>query len=889
VLVVRGEAGIGKTALLEHARDTALSSGSRVQRAVGAESETQFAFAGLHQLCAPLLDRAGALPEPQRAALGVALGLRDGPAPDRFLVGLAALNLLAEVAEEDPLLCLVDDAQWLDEASAQILAFVARRVAAERMALVFALRDPGESDVRPFAGLPELRLDGLGETDARTLLAAVVPTPLDGEVRNRIVAEARGNPLALLELPRGAQPARLAGGFELPDALGVPRRIEEVYRRRSDRLPAQTQSLLLVAAAEPTGEVPLLWRAAARLGIDRTAAAPAEAAGLVEIGTLVRFRHPLVRSAVYRAATPPDRRRAHGALAAATDPRLEPDRRAWHRAQAVSGADEEVAAELERSAERARARGGSAAAGAFLQRAAELTPDPARRAGRALAAAQVKHQAGAPEAALELLTVAAAGPLDARQRARLQLLRARVDFQLTRGGTVAGMLLEAARALTPLDAALARETYLHALDAALVIGGSDRGHGVPEVAAAARATPPPPGPPGAVDLLLDGLVATYTQGYASGVPTLRRALEDMRDQGTAGPGRYGDDSWLWLASRIAVALYDDELALVLLDRHVRLAREAGALAALPAALEARSIIMLLTGGFAHAAELADESAALSRATGARPHRNAQLVLSAWCGREAETLRRHASTVDRADGPGDSAEVTMAHYGSAVLHNALGRYPGAERAAAQASAASRFTISNLALPELVEAAVRAGHAERAAASSQELGARAGATGTEWALGLAARSHALTSTGTVAEQHYREAIERLGNCRIATHLARTHLVYGEWLRREGRRQDARDQLRTAHEMLSQMGAAAFAARAARELRATGEHARSRTPRPTDALTAQELHIARLVATGATSREVGAQLFLSPRTIEAHLRNIFRKLGITSRRQLRELQFP
>jgi DNA-binding CsgD family transcriptional regulator len=888
VLVVRGEAGIGKSALLEQAGDTAAASGFRVQHVVGVEAETHFPFSGLHQLCGELGDRAGALPEPQQAALGVAFGLRSGPPPDRFLVGLATLNLLAEAAEEGPLLCLVDDAQWLDEASAQVLAFVARRVAAERVALVFALRDPTEGDVRSLAGLTDLLLHGLADTDARDLLAARVHAPLDDEVRDRIIAEARGNPLALLELPGGAEPARLAGGFETPDVVSVPRRIEDFYGRRSGSLPAETQLLLLVAAAEPTGDPALLWRGAEHLGIARDTA-PAEAAGLLELGTRVRFRHPLVRSAVYRAATPPDRRRAHGALAVATDPRLEPDRRAWHCAQAVSGTDEEVAAELERSADRARARGGSAAAGAFLQRAAELTPEPARRAGRALEAAHVKHQAGAPEAALELLTVAAAGPLDARQRARLQLLRARVDFQLTRGGTVAGMLLEAARALTPLDAALARETYLHALDAALVIGGSDRGHGVPEVAAAARATPPPPGPPGAVDLLLDGLVATYTQGYASGVPTLRRALEDMRDQGTAGPGRYGDDSWLWLASRIAVALYDDELALVLLDRHVRLAREAGALAALPAALEARSIIMLLTGGFAHAAELADESAALSRATGARPHRNAQLVLSAWCGREAETLRRHASTVDRADGPGDSAEVTMAHYGSAVLHNALGRYPGAERAAAQASAASRFTISNLALPELVEAAVRAGHAERAAASSQELGARAGATGTEWALGLAARSHALTSTGTVAEQHYREAIERLGNCRIATHLARTHLVYGEWLRREGRRQDARDQLRTAHEMLSQMGAAAFAARAARELRATGEHARSRTPRPTDALTAQELHIARLVATGATSREVGAQLFLSPRTIEAHLRNIFRKLGITSRRQLRELQFP
>ncbi|CCH87411.1 Transcriptional regulator, LuxR family [Modestobacter italicus] len=888
-LVVRGEAGIGKTALLEHVRRTALSSDFRVRRSVGVESETQFAFSGLHQLCAPLLDHLDALPAPQQAALGVAFGLRGGPAPDRFLVGLAALNVLAEVAEEAPLLCLVDDGQWLDQASAQVLAFVARRVAAERVALVFALRDPTGSDVDPFAGLPELRLDGLTEADARTLLAAEVPTPLDDDVCDRIVAEARGNPLALLELPRGAQPSQLAGGFELPDVLSVPRRIEDVYQRRSGSLPVETQLLLLVAAAEPTGDPALLWRAADHLGVDRETAAPAEAAGLVEIGTRVRFRHPLVRSAVYRAATPPDRRRAHGALAAATDPQVDPDRRAWHRAQALSGTDEEVAAELELSADRARARGGSAAAGAFLQRAAELTPEPARRAGRALEAAQVKHQAGASEAALELLTVAAAGPLDARQRARLQLLRARVDFQLTRADGVSGMLLDAAAALAPLDAALARETYLHALDAALVIGGSGRSRSVLDVATAARAAPAPPGPAGTVDLLLDGLVATYTRGYGSGVPGLRRALEAFRSQETAGPGRYGDDSWLWLASRTAVGLYDDELALVLVDRHVRLTREAGALSALPAALTALSVTLLLAGELTHAAELAAESTAITRVTGARPLRNAQLVLAAWCGRGAETRQLHASTVQAAGGSADGAEVTIAQYALAVLHNGLGDHPAAEEAAALASASSELANSNLALPELVEAAVRSGRPERAAAAVEQLGTRARASGTPWALGLEARSRAMISAGPVAEEHYREAIEQLRGCRIATHLARTHLVYGEWLRREGRRQDARDQLRTAHAMLSEMGAEAFAARAARELRATGEHPRTRTARPTDALTAQELHIARLVATGATSREVGAQLFLSPRTIEAHLRNIFRKAGITSRRQLRELQLP
>ena len=896
-LVVRGEAGIGKTALLGHVRGTAVASGYRVELAVGVESESQFAFSGLHQLCAPLLDRAAALPEPQQAALGVALGLRSGTAPDIFLVGLAALNLLAEVAEEGPLLCLVDDAQWLDQVSAQVLAFVARRVAAERLALVFALRDTddtdaGETDVQPFTGLPELRLDGLADGDARRLLAAGVHAPVDDVVRERVVAEARGNPLALLELPRSAPPARLAGGFELPDAVSVPRRIEDFYERRSGSLPAQTRLLLLVAAAEPTGDVALLWRAAGRLGLSPEAVAPAEAAGLMEIDTRVRFRHPLVRSAVYRAATAPDQRRAHRALAAATDPQGDPDRRAWHQAQAVTGTDEAVAAELERSAARALGRGGLAACGAFLQRAAELSPEPAVRARRALEAAHTKHEAGAPRAALELLTAASDGPLDAWQRARLQLLRARVEFQLTRGDDVGRMLLDAAGTLAPLDAALARETYLHALDATLLIGGSERSCSVHEVTAAALTAPAPPGPATAVDLLLDGLVATYTRGYASGVPGLRLALEAFLAQEPARPGPDGhrdhDDSWLWLASRTAAGLYDDELSTVLSDRHVRLARQAGALAALPAALVARSVNLLLAGEFASAAELAAESTALTRATGARPLHVAELFLAAWRGSDAGALHARVAAVERQGETGD-AEQILAQYALAVLHNALGEYPAAQEAATRASASDELATSNLALPELVEAAVRAGRPDGAAAALEELSSRARASGTAWGLGLEARSRALTSTGPAADEHYREAVERLESCRFSTHLARTHLVYGEWLRREGRRQDARDQLRTAHAMLSGMGAEAFAARAARELSATGEHPRTRSAPPTGVLTAQELHIARLVATGATSREVGATLFLSPRTIEAHLRNIFRKLGITSRRQLRELQLP
>ncbi|MGM7667271.1 ATP-binding protein [Microbacterium sp. A93] len=893
-LVVRGEAGIGKTALLEYARGVAHVSGFRVESCLGVESETQFAFAGLHQLCAPLLDRAGTLPDPQQSALGVALGQQGGSAPDRFLIGLASLNLLAEVAESGPLLCLVDDAQWLDEASAQVLAFVARRLAAERLALVFAARDPAEAptagpgqEQTALAGLPELRLDGLDESDARALLESALPVPLDDGVRERIVAESCGNPMALLEFPLSARSARLGGGFELPGALDVPRRVEQSFRHRSGALPAETQRLLLVAAAEPTGDADLLWRAAAQLGIAQNATEPAEAAGLLGIDTRVRFRHPLVRSAVYHAATPPDRRRVHGALAAATDQGTDPDRRAWHRAQAVLGTDDEVALDLEQSAGRARARGGLAASAAFMEHAARLTSEPVTRASRALEAAFATQEAGAPEAAAELLTLAVTGPLDALQQARSELLHARVAFHRARGGEGLRMLLDAARGLAPLHPVLSRETYLDALDAAIVTGGLSSGPDAREVAESARAAPAPSGAPTPADLLLGALVTTFTQGYASGAPGLRRALEAFRgDESDADvAGGAGTLRWGWLASRTAMAVFDDDLVHALTERHVRLAREAGALATLPAVLLVQSVMLVLAGEFSRAAGQAE----IAAATGAVPLLHAQLILAAWGGRSDEAAEIHATMTRAASGRGRGTEVALTQYAMAVLHNGLGDYPAAHAAAARAFESTELTHSNLAHSELIEAACRTGQPGSAADALEQLCSRAVASGTPWGLGLAARSQALTSTGPAAEDHYREAITHLARSRMAAHLARTHLVYGEWLRREGRRLDAREQLRTAHGLLSDMGAGAFAARAARELSATGERPRKRTVQVTDELTAHELQIARMVATGATSREVGTQLFLSPRTIEAHLRSIFRKLGITSRRQLRALPLP
>ncbi len=697
-------------------------------------------------------------------------------------MGLATLNLLAEAAEEKPLACLVDDAQWLDQASAQVLAFVARRMQAERVVLLFAVREPG-GDAQPFIGLPEMRVARLTDRDARQVLSAAIGAPVDDGVRDRIVAEARGNPLALMELPGSVQPAALAGGFATPHAQDVPRRLEESFSRRSKSLPAETQLLLLTAAAEPTGEPALLWRAADQLGIVREAVAPAEDAGLLELDTRVRFRHPLVRSAIYAAAAPSDRRRAHHALAAATDPQVDPDRHAWHRAQSVMSTDEEAALQLERAAGRAQARGGVAAAAAFLQRAAELTPEPEDRARRALRAAALKQEAGAWDAALQLLAVAESRPLAPLQDAQVKLVRAQIAFHRSLGRDVPAVMLEAATALAPLDAGMARGAYLHALNAAIIIGPQD-GRGFREVAEAALAAPAAPVPPRPLDLLLDGLARTYTEGIESGVPELRRALEAFRaDVSRATSVNVSESQLWWFASRTAMVLFDDDLVEVLTSRNVRLARDSGAIFALPAALLIRSMALVLAGKLSQADELAAEQAAITQAIGGTPLRLDRLMLAAWRGREAETVALHADIAAQTTGRPGGTEAMLANYILAVLHNGLGDYPAAAKAAAQACQSRELGHSSMALPELVEAAARAGDLELATDALDQLDERARASGTEWALGLTARSRALTSGGAEAEEHYREAIARLGRSRMTAHLARTHLVYGEWLRRGG----------------------------------------------------------------------------------------------------------
>jgi DNA-binding CsgD family transcriptional regulator len=924
-LVVRGESGIGKTSLLAAASERASDAGVLVLRATGVHAETDLPFSGLHQLllglltggaslppglaqgAAParvspsILERFDGLPERQRSGLRSAFGVDADPATNRFVVGLGVLSLLSEAAKERPILCVVDDAHWLDRTSAQTLAFVARRLAAESVVMLFAQQEPSD-DLR---GLPELLVTGLRAADAHALLSSVVHGSLDERVRERILAETGGNPLGLLELTQGRSPAQLAGGFGLPDGTpdvgSVAGRIEQSFLQRLGALPAQTQLLLLVAAAEPLGDPALMWRAARRLGISYEALEPAATGQLVEVGVRVRFRHGLVRSAAYRAASPGDRRRVHEALAEETDPAADPDRRAWHRAHAAAGPDEEVAAELERSAGRAQARGGVGAGAAFLERAVTLTSDRELRTERALAAARAKFEAAAPDAASDLLAIAELGSLDEAQHARLERLRAQIAFArtgdadvpgLTIGPEAADLLLDAAERLAPLDAELARETYLEAITAAMLSAGANGGqYGLRAVAEAARRAPAAQQPPRPIDLLLDGLALRFTEPYAVAAPSLKLALDAMAGKNDR---TQDDPRWLWFACPVApeplaLEMWDDETWHALATRSLAICRDRGALAELPNALTYRASMHVLAGELDAASVLLDESYAISQATGSVPLRYTSLLLAAWRGREAEALDTIEAGIDDAKARGLERAIGFAYCTTAVLYNGLGRY---QKALASARSARTFLpaegLDDLgplgwALAELVEAGARAGDREAASDALRQLAERTGACDTDWGLGVEARSRALLSEGEDAERLYREAIERLARTRIRTDLARARLVYGEWLRRAGRRVEARDQLRQAHDAFAAMGAEAFAERARRELLATGEKLRKRVDETRDELTPQEELIASLAREGLTNSEIGAQLFISPRTVEWHLRKVFTKLEIASRREL------
>jgi len=874
--VLRGEAGAGKTALLTYLEENA--EGSRVARAVGVESEMEFPYSGLHQLCQPMLDAVERLPSAQRNALERVFGMSDGPPADRFLVGLATLSLFADVAEERPLLCIVDDGHWLDESSAQIIGFVARRLLAERIAVICAVRRGIGDGV--LSGLPELSIDGLDDTEARALLLGSVNGPMDAAVVEQIVAESHGNPLALLELPQTWDAAALAGGFGFPSTESLAGKIEQSYAKRLGVLPADTRLLVLAAAAEPLGNQLLLNRAVETLGVDMTAADPAIDAGLLNLSGRVEFTHPLVRSAAYRSASVDDRHAAHRALADATDPEKDPDRRAWHNARATLGPDEEVAAELERSANRAEGRGGVAAAAAFLDRAVALSADPGNRARRALEAARAKQLAGAPQAALTLLTIADDGAPDELQSAMARRLRGEIWLDLRRADEAVPFLLDAARRLEPLDGELARETYLEALQAAS-FGGRFSERELRRTAEAARTAPAPEATPTADDLMLVALAIRFTDGYEAGAEPLRQALAAVRAQ---DPRDVEDVRWPGFARRIAPDMFDDDGWHDLATRCVQLARQRGALGVLPLALNNLAALRTFEGDLEGAESLVEEADVIADATGAGRITFGRLMVAGFRGDEARLGEQIAASEGTALARGEGVILSVGEHANALLNNGLGRYEAAMTSAEGGSGRDEPGVSQWLMAELIEAAVRSNRADVAAVALERLTERTEAAGTDWALGIEARSQALLSKGSPAEDLYREAIDRLARTRIAPELARAHLLYGEWLRREGHRVDARGQLRTAYEMFGAIGMEGFAERARRELNATGEKVRKRSPETSHDLTPQEEQIARLARDGFSNPEIGARFFISPRTVEWHLRKVFTKLGVTSRRQLR-----
>ncbi len=872
VLVVRGEAGIGKTALLRYAARQA--SGLRVAEIEGIQAEMELPFAGIDRLCAPMLERLQVLAEPQQNALRVAFGLATGDPPDRFLVALAVLNLLSATAEQRPLLCLVDDAQWLDAVSLEALGFVARRLVAEPMAMIFSLREPATT--RALDGLPQLSVEGLDESDARALLSRSVPGLLDDHVRDRIVVETRGNPLALVELSRRMSPSERAGGFAPPGARDLPSRLEERYLRRIAGLPEATQRLMLLAAAEPLGDAALLWRAAERLFTDPSALIPARDAGLLEIDDRVRFHHPLVRSAVYRAASPDERRRVHDALADVSDDELAADRCAWHRALAAAEPDEVVAADLERSAGRAQGRGGLAAAAAFLERATALTPDPAVQTGRALAAAEVSFEAGEFESTLRLLATAESGRIDGFQRARATLLRGHAALVSAYGSQASSLLFQAARELEAFDVTLARRSYLTAWGAAVSanhLGGADV---LAEICSAVLALPPLPPNPHPLDLLIEGFALLATDGRAAATPILQRAARSVMDLSVVDMLRWG-----WLAPGASSATWDPEGALAGNQLKAQLVRQAGALGELPIHLQSLALDRAWRGDLAGAAVLVAESETVAAATGTDPPPIALLRLRALQGRENDAGPLIEGLVQHATEAGQGMAVMVAHWAGSLLNNGLGRYEAAASAAREVieNAIDPWTPLG-ALPELVEAAIRLGETELARDAVDRLAATTQPAGTDFALGVEARSRALVSGGEAVEPLFHESIERLGRTPLLPELARARLVYGEWLRGEGRRGESREQLRIAEEMFTEMGMEAFADRTAAELVAAGAKPRTRRLEVCEELTPQEEQIARLARDGLTNAEIGGQLFLSPRTVEYHLHKVFGKLRIDAR---------
>jgi DNA-binding CsgD family transcriptional regulator len=884
VLVLRGEAGIGKSALLSDVANNA--DDFWICRARGVESEMELAYAGLQQLCGPLTGQNVELTTLRRTALDQVFGLAEGAPPEPFLVGIAALDLVATVAQKQPVVWLIDDAQWIDQASMQAIGFLGRRLLAERVVILIATREIGNEN--ELAGLPELRIGGLNTEDAGRIFDSVVSGPTDPLVRDRIISETRGNPLALLELPRAWTTAELVEGLSQSAGMPVTSRLELAFAKRLRELPPDTQTLLALAAAEPTGDPALLWSAIQRLGLDWSAAAPAERAGLLEVGQGVYFRHPLVRAAAYRCAPLKMRLEAHRVLAEVADPIHDADRRAWHWASSTVGHDEKIAAELERTAGRARARGGLLAAAALLERAAFLTPHGELRADRTLAAASAKRDAGALESALRLLSAVDAEPRSELRTALAEHLRGQIAFDQRRSSEAAELFLKAAQRIEPFAPRAARDMYLEVLAAAVWAAGPGDRELVARAAQAARATAPAENPPRTADLVLDAVATRVAEGYAAAAPALTAALDAIRNHGL---GSDDADDLLWLtgnrlAGLLAIEAWDYEAGLALAERQVRVAREAGALVQLQFALNFLANHIIVTGDLRGASAVLEEERLLSAMTLVTPNRT--MLIDALRGDTDRTVPLVQEMIESAIKSGHGRVIFFAHYAAAVLHNGLGRHADALAHARQVIESDALGFQTLAAGELAEAASREGDSEVLSYMSAWVQVRAAATPTEWALGMSARIQALDAYGNDAGALYRESIVHFGKTPLRIELARSQLLYGEWLRRERRPLDARVELRAALRLFREFGVDAFADRARIELEATGERIRPRAAASEAQLTPQESQVARLAAQGLTNREIAARLFIGQSTVEYHLVKVFRKLDVRTRTQLAHMSF-
>jgi DNA-binding CsgD family transcriptional regulator len=876
-VVLRGEAGIGKTALLNALVDAA--GDLSAVRLEGVESEMQLGYAALHRLVRPYLYRLEHLPEPQRDALESAFGLTSLAPADRFMVGLAALSLLGDVAKDEPLLIVVDDAQWLDRESVAALVFVARRLHADGVALVFAVRESLEIGA-VFQGVPELRINGLDEESARHLLTATVAAPVSYQVAGRIIAVTRGNPLALVELSSELTSDHLIEHAPLPDPLPIGELIEARFLRQVRQLPDETQTILLVAAADPVGDPDTLWRAAEALGLSAAAVAPASDSGLLVLEPRVEFRHPLVRSAVYGGATAADRRRVHHALAAVMDVERDPDRRALHMAAGALGPDEDLAAALEQSAAQARARGGYIAESSFLVRAASLTPDRQRKADRLLLAAHAAFlagNAGYSESLLEEARPHLGGPFE---RAQAQRLDGRLRQPLGQSRLAPSLLLGAARAFGPIDRVLSHHSLIEAFVACGASLQFTEGTTEPEIAQTALESLSAQSTlTTKADLLLKGVALRHAGTYADAVPAMREAVRAYATMSFEELTR-----WTALGAPLANELWDEGGLRSTLERLAGAARALGALSALQVVLIGLAAIEVRAGLFMAARERYSELQDVSLAIGDYVEHYAlfDVDLLSWQGDE-QAPSKAAQLVEFGTAFRAAATIHYANLSLSIFDLAEGRYEKALAAAQSVVDADAMGYSCQALPTVVEAAMRCNDREAATGALACLTEQAIASGTSWGLGLVARCRALVADGSSAEALYEEALDHLGKTSWRTEVARTHLLFGEWLRRQRRRTEAREQLRRAYEMFDTMGARAFSERARVELLATGERARTRRVETAHDLTSRELQIARLAAQRATSREIAGQLFISANTVDYHLRKVFQKLGVNSRRDL------